>query len=1004
MFQVPHPVPDLTSVPARGNPPRPLERTSTTSHLVARIPKKRIDAYQKEYSKATQQSESLSSVATAVKTTSANLEDKISNTSVEQLESLPEKSMIESLSQANACVSDFSYGSDKTETEMDDTTDLSSFSNIPQSDVSNNSSNNGINSLSGQNDRNDSYSSKVSSKLIDLDYIPPSPLSSARHSHLGSLAQVASLRAQSIVMPASPRTPISTIGSKSSRKEKDKTEKRDHQTISPSEEPPENLNKSGPSVVNSNSSSTNSIENCESDKVAKAKSKSDGNVVTDMAPPTMLPAVKPIEKDLKNDELPAPYSPDVNYSAEPLFSPPSILPPDSVHQEHEHSPTMTDPSQQKSKDTSPAPAPTPMYPSTNYMNTNQGVDLSQRGMYGQEANAGSSTCALQAAKQQGMYDNFSPPYASQASSGPSPSMGSNPGSNQMLSPNMNSSVVNTATTTSYTSTTSNNQMAGQRYPGYYPMPANSGTQQATPGPPPPLTMQQYGMEPQRDRQQNRTPGMSNSDRMTSPHPSNQPKNYSNYMSDTPAPQQHNSQQRDTQRLAHPEKEGSSRRNSHSSGSHSHNSSGHNTSSGHSHNSGGQQMPTGQGVNGSNQRRSSTGRSPGMNTDNRGSSHNPYYPQTSYSGHSASQMTSPPLHHRGPAPSEQNASNQRPGYDGSFPNANAAYQSLASYSSYESSLPISGNNSNSSHNQTVQQQQQSQQKTGNQSQNPSQSAKNLSSKQQQQAQQQSSSSSHPRQQQQQQQQRQAQQQQQHSMQQSVKSSSNRSSSSSSSKNSKKVSSSSKSAYDVDQTMMNSMFDPSRSMTPYFAFPNLHSPSSRNFHTEANPYFSGMFGNHQRQSSQHKGSEMNNPFMFTHSRSQNGIGLSWGGMNHAHSNHTPASQNSHSNSQTPHLSGFNFNLFGAAEVNSSHSQEGINLSPIKLSHGNLLGQHSMEHNAALQHQSLYQNRGQMPPSMLQHPMSFLGHQHAGFDGRSMGAGSMGAHFAGHGHGFGMPFLPD
>ena len=241
-----------------------------------------------------------------------------------------------------------------------------------------------------------------------------------------------------------------------------------------------------------------------------------------------------------------------------------------------------------------------------------------------------------------------------------------------------------------------------------------------------------------------------------------------------------------------------------------------------------------------------------------------------------------------------------------------------------------------------------------------------------------------------------------MQQSVKSSSNRSSSSS--KNSKKVSSSSKSAYEMDPTMMNSMFDPSRSMTPYFAFPNLHSPSSRNFHTDTNPYLTGMFGNHQRQSSQHKGSEMNNPFMFAHSRSQNGIGIGWGGMNHAHSNHTPTSQNSHSNSQAPHLSGFNFNLFGAAEMNSSHSQEGISLSPIKHSHVNLLGQHGMDHNAALQHQSLYQNRGQMPPSMLQHPMSFLSHQHPGFDGRSMGAGSMGAHFGGHGHGFGMPFLPD
>lgn len=1089
---MPHPVvTDVSTITARGNPPRPLERTSTTSHLVARIPKKRIGDYQKEYENATTQQTGNGDKA-ADNNSDSNAKEKSSD-SLHSDSLNNDKNVFDDFesSPMNPYGSDFTYeiGKAVAPTPYTGNPPPSTSTHLNLLDMDNST----ITTVEDKKDTDDSSldhtqktSSSSNNKFMDFDYIPPSPLSSARHSHLGSLAQVAQLKATSIVMPASPRTPMGGVSSRSAASRKDKSEptKKD---ITPSRDSSfdksfDSQSRSSPmqsdmvaggskqadngtilgdsiSDLSSHSSmhhggnTSNDIMHNSLQHHGPASNSSSSDISSLQMPPPELPPRQMgqqggkscMDKDVEkvNDPLqatPSPYSPEVNYSSEPLFSPPSILPPDSVNQEHDHSPTMPTVVQggdstgshhsKGNKDSTPSQATSQVYSNSSYMDTTpQGMDLSQRGMYSQD------TCALQtkqtsnpqqpqqtatANHPQSMYDkfdSFSPPYGSQTS-GPSPSMGSsNPGSNnQIMSPqNMNSNVVAT-TTSSYTSSSSSSQMASQQrggYSSYYPMQSSGPQSQPgqTPGPPPPLMQPSY---PTMDttstgrsdnintsRQQNRTPGMVNSDRMTSPHPGNQPKNYSSYLSDASSTQQQTRES--SQRLSHPEKESSSRSQ--------------------------RTMSTSQQRNRSSSQSSATRTSGGMGSDSRrtSSSHNQYYPSphSSYSSQSSSQLTSPPLHHRGPPSDLQRASS----YDISPYSAAAAYGALYGTQYNNPHLAAAANSAassaTSSHNQSLTQQQHksnSHSSHSTQRSSGSSTPKNVSntssnSKQQQQQPPAAHSGSHHRQQQQstsiQQQQ------------QSVKSSSNRTTGSTKGSASKKSSSATKSSYDMDASaMMNPMFD-ARSMTPYFPFNPLHSPSSRNFHASTNPYFSEMFASnhhhHQRQSSQHKGSDnhhMNNPFMFPHtSWSQNGIGFNRSSMNHsAHSNHhtsTPTTQSSHSNSSATHLPGFNFNLFGGptpSDMNASHSQDtGLNISPIKLpSHSQLLGQTAagMDHNAAaLQHQSFYQNRGQMTAPMLQHPINFLGHQHPGFDSRSMGAGTMGAHFGGHGPAsFGMSLFPD
>jgi hypothetical protein len=176
----------------------------------------------------------------------------------------------------------------------------------------------------------------------------------------------------------------------------------------------------------------------------------------------------------------------------------------------------------------------------------------------------------------------------------------------------------------------------------------------------------------------------------------------------------------------------------------------------------------------------------------------------------------------------------------------------------------------------------------------------------------------------------------------------------------------------------LFDPNRSMTPYFQLGGL-SPPPRQLPADGPTYFPNIFNQHGRAHAQHKDQMQHNPFMLS-SRAQNGFGLNFQhgfGMNPAmHPNHSAASASAaHSNSVsvTPHMPNFNLNLFD------SQGDAGLNISPIKFPHGNGLLHQGAMHDAAQHsaHQaSMYNGRAaQMPPPMLANPI--FGHQHPGFE---------------------------
>ena len=216
------------------------------------------------------------------------------------------------------------------------------------------------------------------------------------------------------------------------------------------------------------------------------------------------------------------------------------------------------------------------------------------------------------------------------------------------------------------------------------------------------------------------------------------------------------------------------------------------------------------------------------------------------------------------------------------------------------------------------------------------------------------------------------------------------------------------YDMHENM--NLFDPSRSMTPFFQLSGM-SPPPRNLPTDAT-YLPPMFGGHSRpmsttSSQQHKNSDMTNPFnppLFPPARGQNGFGLNFQppgfGMNNAgNSQITP-----HSSAMSmPHMSNFNFaNIF--TDMNNHSQNDSLNISPIKFPPGNLPlpPQAGMDHNSLQHHHqgALYHNRPHLPPHqpVLHNAMSInsiLGQHPHGFESRPMGPGLNSTPFPAHGH---------
>ena len=193
-FKTPPP-PAERGTTLKGNPTRPPEVASgSRHHLMSRIPKKRIDAYQYEYEQATSKSNE-SSDAQSVTSSHAK-----TNLEKEEVPVTRNKKVDNWFSSSSLTSGNDERSSEAFKDVLNDTiTSLAPPPAAPQA-----------------------------RKITEDDFFPPpSPLPSARHSNIGQLAQVSRMRTQSVVMPASPRPPpsnLTTSRSTSSReKEHDKS-------------------------------------------------------------------------------------------------------------------------------------------------------------------------------------------------------------------------------------------------------------------------------------------------------------------------------------------------------------------------------------------------------------------------------------------------------------------------------------------------------------------------------------------------------------------------------------------------------------------------------------------------------------------------------------------------------------------------------------------------------------------------------------------------------------
>ncbi|KAL4229396.1 hypothetical protein ACF0H5_012435 [Mactra antiquata] len=199
-------------------------------------------------------------------------------------------------------------------------------------------------------------------------------------------------------------------------------------------------------------------------------------------------------------------------------------------------------------------------------------------------------------------------------------------------------------------------------------------------------------------------------------------------------------------------------------------------------------------------------------------------------------------------------------------------------------------------------------------------------------------------------------------------------------------------EVDSNLSNSIFEPNRSMTPFFPMQNL-SPQSRMQH-EGSPFLPGnIFGPGPRfpnsSTPMPKTNDFSGPYLFPRG-AQNGLGLNFQpgfgmNMNPLHGNHGNGPQ------LTPHTAPHmaNFSLNNIITDGAPQNESSLNISPIKFPHANSMLQHQgMDHNA-MQHHHQY-NRGH--PSVMS-INSILGPNHHGFDGRMNT--SMAGPFHSHGH---------
>lgn len=220
-------------------------------------------------------------------------------------------------------------------------------------------------------------------------------------------------------------------------------------------------------------------------------------------------------------------------------------------------------------------------------------------------------------------------------------------------------------------------------------------------------------------------------------------------------------------------------------------------------------------------------------------------------------------------------------------------------------------------------------------------------------------------------------------------------------------------EIDANLSHSIFDNNQSLQSFFSFQNMSPPPVRNLQSEGPSFLPGnLFGSTSRplsNSSNKNTPDLGPPYaLFPPTRPQNGLGLNFQhsfGMNTMTGNPGSGHMTPHSVAVPPHMGNFSLsNIFSDSGTNDG----GINISPIKFSHpGNpiLPPQAGMDPNA-LQHphqgSALYHNRSHHgQPHVLPNPMtlnSILGHNHHGFDTRSMSQGinsSVGPPFHGAGH---------
>lgn len=229
-------------------------------------------------------------------------------------------------------------------------------------------------------------------------------------------------------------------------------------------------------------------------------------------------------------------------------------------------------------------------------------------------------------------------------------------------------------------------------------------------------------------------------------------------------------------------------------------------------------------------------------------------------------------------------------------------------------------------------------------------------------------------------------------------------------------------DIDTNLSHSIFENSRSRTPFFPLGSLSPQPGRSLPPDGPAFMPGNLfvpGGPRPLSNSganaHKNADLSAQFntLFPQTRSnQNPIGLNFQppgfGMNPMHSGHSTAPQitpHSGSISVTPHLSNFTFSNI-LTDVNSMSQNDALNISPIKFPHGNsiLPPQPGMDPNP-LQHPHHLSYHGRTHQSPHQHVLnnamsinSLLGHNPHGFDGRPMPQGinsSMAPPFHGHGH---------